>query len=207
MPSTSRIVPIILATCLLALPATAQTLLNPSFEDEHDGPMPSGVDTADFILWGLPDHWEWRRVGELNGHGTRSQVDWVTDGDWSLYVFAMANRDHLEGDFLEWYQNVDLTFVQYLIFDVKLGHHGHTESYVDVDGEAVWCSDFAAEYLGEVIDLTAYAGHHDVSVGVRVSQTLYGAGADGFTWFDNLQAVVVVPAAERSWSGIKALFR
>ena len=201
-----RIVTACLVLNLLALPAIAQVILNPSFEEESDGLMPNGANTDGNSDWGMPDHWSWRGVGHCNGHGQRGPQGWATDGEWCLYMFAMVNYDHFQGDFLEWYQDVDLTNIDAIFFDVRLGTHNHTAAYFAVDGQALWSSSSTGEYHEVFIDVTGYNGLHEIAAGVMLLENFDGPSADGHTWWDNLQVSGPVARDARTWGEVKALF-
>ena len=205
---------IALTAILLALSAAlapAQVILNPSFEEESDGVMPNGVDTSLHAWWGMPDHWQWRSVGNGNGHAIRyPNSGWVTDGDWVLSMFTMVDLPHEAGDFLEWYQTVDLSGVDAIFFDAILPSYGraHTLSYLSVDGQDLWSSNLPGEYLGVLVDVADLEGPHELALGVRVVDDFQGGGlASGTTYWDNLQVSGPVATERSTWSGVRALFR
>jgi hypothetical protein len=200
-----------LPVALLAASAGAQVqpILNPSFEEVSDGVMPNGANTDLYDWWGMPDHWTWRSQGHCNGHGIRfPNSGWVTDGDWVLYMFAMVGYQHEAGDFVEWYQIVDLTHVDAIYVDALLSTHAHTASYVAIDGQDRWSSGGPGEYHGILVNVASDTGLHELALGVRAVEDFHGGGlADGQTHWDNLQVSGSVAVEGRTWSDVRALFR
>lgn len=173
--------------------AIGQTILNPSFESEHDDIMPTGNSTDYSVLIGMPDDWSWRWEGYMNGLGAQTTPaipsSWSSDGDWSLYVFAAVPGSifgtHHVGDYVEFYQEVDFTEIEELAFDVKLEGGTYTESYLAIDGQALWTDNVAGTHYGVTVDASDYVGVHELQLGVRVFAA-FGFEADGWTRFDNL---------------------
>ncbi len=181
------VVAIVGAIPLLVSTSKAEAISNPSFEEEHDGTMPNGQSTAGNPDWGMPDDWVWRKVGYMNGHGVRGATAWTTDGEWCLNSFASTEGAHEVGDYLEFYQTVDLTDITAISFDVKLYTHDYTISYFAVDSDKLWTESTPGEYHGVTVDVSSYSGSHELVLGVEVT-TAFGSGgtADGRTWFDTL---------------------
>ena len=105
-----------LAAILFSGPfAVGQTVVNPSFESEQEGIMPSGdpTESLPYLTWmKMPDDWNWRVQGHMNGYGQQVRPDypdstWSSDGDWSLYLYAALNYvdpvTHAVGDYVEFY--------------------------------------------------------------------------------------------------------
>jgi len=188
----------------LALPAGAEVIQNPSFELESDGILPNGYDTSGNSDWGLPDLWTWRDVGLCNGHGIRGYQANPTDGQWCLYMFTMTQRTHQPGDFLEWYQDVDLTDVEQILFDVRLYNHNQTRAYFAVDGESLWTGHEDGLHIGESVPVSQYTGVHQIAVGIVVLAQF--EGVRGSTYWDNLRTITIVATEASSWSRVKSLF-
>lgn len=185
---------IILLLGLHASPVAA-TLINPSFESQHDALMPNGTFTGRFEEWGMPDNWDWRRSGATNAHGMRedfvgtgNQQHWSSDGDWAIYLFASTAGSHVAGDYIEFFQEVDLAAVAFLIFDAMLKGGTYTDSYLAVDGQKLWTANATGTYLNTRIDLSDFTGVHEIQLGVEV-QHAFGRNADGWTYFDNLRPI------------------
>lgn len=191
----------------LGLAAPAQTIHNPSFELQSDGIMPNGCPTDISPLWGLPDAWNWRRQGATNGHGAMLPQGHPTDGAWSLEMFGMGGGDYVPGDFIEWYQTVDLTQVVEILFDVTLEYHSGAVSYVSVDGQELWSSNDEGTHLDKVVDVSQLAGDHELAVGVRMTEYAFPGHAGGMTYWDNLRPITAVATESTSLSQVKSLFR
>ncbi|MHC4213537.1 MAG: PEP-CTERM sorting domain-containing protein [Planctomycetota bacterium] len=166
------------------------TLLNPSFESGSDGIMPNGQSTSVYSSWLMPDDWLWRKQGNMNGHAIRSDdvAGWASDGLWSLYVFASANGSHFSTDYIEFYQDVDLTGISDITFDVHLVGGTYSHSYLAIDSTKLWTEDQAGTLYGVSIDVSSLSGTHQLQLGIDVTQP-FGFNADSWTHFDNFTLV------------------
>jgi len=166
--------------------------MNPSFEFEHGGLMPNGYDISGWDTWGMPDNWAWRNFGNTNGHGVRVDAlssGWSSDGDWSLYIFASTAGNHEPGHYIEFYQFVDLTDVDAIVFDVRLRGGIYTNSYFAVDSQKVWVHNQAGWLPNVIVDVGNFSGIRKIALGVEVFEA-FGDTADGWTHFDNIRAVL-----------------
>jgi len=183
----------VLTLIALCCPYTrAEVILNPSFEFEHGGLMPNGYDISGWVTWGMPDNWAWRNFGNTNGHGVRVDAlssGWSSDGDWSLYIFASTAGGHQPGHYIEFYQFVDLTDVDAIVFDVRLRGGIYTNSYFAVDSQKVWVHNQAGWLPNVIVDVGNFSGIHEIALGVEVFEA-FGDTADGWTHFDNIRAVL-----------------
>ena len=109
--------------------------------------------------------------------------------DYALYLFAYRFGDHLAGDHLQFHQNVDLTNVDAIWFDVcmRLNEYG-CKSFVSVDGRELWSHNVVGVHLNQAIDVHDFVGRHVLAVGLRIPVP-FGQEADGHTYFDNLRVV------------------
>lgn len=183
-----RMVLICIVLCY-ANPSDA-TILNPSFEFEHDALMPNGVSTSVNENWGMPDDWPWRNSGNTNAHGIHptEPEEWNSHGDWSLYVFASTAGVHSTGDYIEFYQSVDMTGMTELLFDVYLEGGTYTNSYVAIDSQKLWVRNQNGTLYDVTLDVSNFTGNHEIELGVEVFQS-FGDSADGWTYFDNVRLV------------------
>jgi len=166
-------------------------ILNGSFESGSDGYMPNGVYTI-YPNWKMPDFWDWRNSGATNGHtrliNSPDGPGWSSDGYWSLYMFASTGGSHLPGDYLEFYQEADLTDMTAITFDAYLKGGLHTNSYIAIDSDKLWVTNIAGEYFEESIDISSYTGIHEIVLGVAVFEA-FPSDADGWTFYDNISLV------------------
>jgi hypothetical protein len=114
----------------------------------------------------------------------RVSTDWPTDGLYSLRFYSLYARFEA-GDAAAVSQNVDLSNVDGIIFDVKVDSDRSAwdpnvcSAVVMIDGDVVWTSDAAVPNdQGELIDQLCpveskyrTAGPHELSLGLRVNQT------------------------------------
>lgn len=201
--SISLVISIVVFWCVGTVQASVIT--NPSFESGEDGLMPSGGTTEGNEgneFYEMPDDWSWRKQGNMNGHSIHQDdvFGWSSEGDWSLYMFAASSQkdplDHFPGDYLEFYQLVDLTNIVQIEFDVRLLPHYFTESdssysYVSIGPTEVWSKVWSGEevgiFPGETIDTSMLSGVHELALGVEVLESFIEG--DGYTYFDNLIAI------------------
>jgi hypothetical protein len=186
-----KLIPLVLVlVAFCSVSAHAVLIANPSFELEHDGLMPNGNATTGTETWGMPDDWSWRKTGHMNGHGIRNDDTWgwSSDGDWSLYIFSAIGGSHSTGDYIEFYQSVDMTGMSDLLFDVYLRGGTYTNSYVAVDSQKLWIRNEAGTLYDVALDISSFSGVHEIQLGVEVFEP-FGNSADGWTYFDNLRLV------------------
>lgn len=156
------------------------SIVNGSFESHHWLNSPNGLPNH------MPDDWYWRNSGATNGHIDFNS--WSSNGNCSLYVFASTRSNHKSGDYLEFYQNVDMTGMTELLFDIHLRGGIYTKSYFAVDSQKLWICNQPGTFIDTTIDIKNLSGIHEVSFGVEVFQS-YDARADGWTYFDNIRLV------------------
>jgi hypothetical protein len=194
---TALIAPAVLAVSLwCAQSAGASVISNSGFEAEKDGVTPLGLPTVN-PEYLMPEDWSWRMQGIMNGHGVHKNnpvIGWSSEGNWSLCVFAAVLKDnpigHFTGNYVEFYQPVDLTGITSIVFDAMLEQAAYTQSYVAIDSVPVWLRNTPGTYLGEQIDTSMFSGVHEIALGVKVLSD-FGPVVDGLTHFDNLIDVPV----------------
>jgi parallel beta-helix repeat protein len=175
---------------LVAGALEAADVNNSGFESEQDGLMPIGVSTSVRSTWAMPDNWAWRKLGNTNGHGIHSDdssVGWSSHADWSLYAF-ISTGSHSVGDYIEFYQDVDLTGWDELSFDIYRKGSQHVRSYVAIDSQKLWTYELfqRAILVGETIDVSGFSGTHEIRLGVEMTMPTGLEKARGWTYFDNL---------------------
>lgn len=191
---TVSMLPVVfIAVVLCAASVQALVITNPGFESGQDGTMPLGGWT-DNPHYRMPDDWDWDRQGYMNGHGIHKNniFGWSSEGDWSLHMFAANEignpQDHFPGDFVEFYQLVNLTGIDSISFDVELKGGVYTNSYVSIDDEKLWSNNQEDTYYDQTIQTSTYPGMRKLALGVEVVES-FSTGTDGWTYFDNLIAI------------------
>lgn len=202
---TAASIPLVISIVVFWCVGTVQAsvITNPGFESGQNGLMPSGKTTQGDEFYEMPDDWSWRKEGNMNGHSTHQNdaFGWSSEGDWSLYMYAASNRDdpldHFPGNYLEFYQLVDLTNIVRIEFDVLLKPHSYTESdssysYVSIGSTEVWSKLWSGDEAGTfedtvTIDTSMLSGVYELALGVEVLESFIEG--DGYTYFDNLIAI------------------
>lgn len=175
----------------------ASVITNPSFESGQNGPMPLSPFTTELNdRYQMPNDWNWAVQGAMNGHGIHkndkadgwTDEDWLSEQDWALYVFAAVDNDnpqiHDTGDYVEFYQMLNLTGVDWISFDAWLLGGSYTNSYVSIDFNKVWSENTEGIY-SETIITSTLSGVHRIALGVEAFAD-FGVEVDGLTYFDNL---------------------
>lgn len=181
------IVLLTLLPLMLFAPRPADAMvINGDFEDYYLGPWNNG------FVGPLPTGWDYRAQGSTNGTNTASLQ--CLEGR-CINLFASTAGDHFVGDYIEFYQAVDVSLIETLYVDVRNsdapGHsHDFTQSYVEVDGTKIWSEADAGNFLDVEIDLSGLTGIHEIALGVEVITAFPGGDADGHTYFDRLSTVM-----------------
>jgi hypothetical protein len=177
---------------VLCIHSTQAVLLNSSFESVYNGITPNGYSTVDDSQSGLPNDWAWRKQGNMDGFALRGV--WSTDGDRCLYMFASNTGPHFTGDYLEFYQPVDLTNISNIVLDLLCDDRAVTNSYLAIDSQKLWISpaslfsDWTIKDLN--IDVSSFSGIHELSLGIEMTANI-SAFADGHTRYDNIRFISV----------------
>ncbi len=149
----------------------------------------------------------------------RTSPQWHTEGSASLYCYNSWRGYYVAGDYLALSQDVDLTGVAQIRFDVKLdggsaAPEGCFGISVRVDGTEEWGETGYAEYLDQVIEVSALSGVRTVEIRQEaLKRHTSGSGKTVWSWWDNFRAygpgpppVVIAPTTTTSfaagaWSG------
>ena len=169
-------------------------ILNPGFESVYQGTTPGGDFTGDYSTWNMPYDWSWRIHGNMEGFSLSANAH--TEGTHSLYLFASNVGGHYTGDFLEYYQSVDFTNIQTIMFDVSLSTYQpkFTTSYVAIGSQKVWIRDNAIydQKLYDIpIDVSSFTEFHDLTFGIEVYRDYTVLTSDGQINFDNLRTIEI----------------
>lgn len=183
-----RVVLLLLVVFLFYLSAAspATVITNPSFENCPIGETPTGLN------WPMPSGWNWRSVGNVNG---MSYEYWASEGDYSLYLYCQRFKVHQSGDYLEFFQPVNLTDVDSISFDVRFSSpYRYSVPYVSIDGLRLWSKTSSSSEIlkSETIDVSNLTGVREICFGLEVLKPFSYPSyewADGNTNFDNLRLI------------------
>ncbi len=170
-------------------------IVNGSFED--DGPI-NDITKQD------PNGW---LVSVPSGKFTgKTDASWSTDGSFSMFLFSQWFTAFTAGDVAEVFQRVNLTDVNEIKFDLKLGTYSGLEwdpnnatAVILIDDEVVWepndsGSDIRGEYLGQsyaVEDKYRDGNMHVLSFGLMVNvDTQEGFFEFYRVWWDSIDCTV-----------------
>lgn len=170
----------------------AVEIQNPSFEDTYDGlPAPRP----------LPWYWYLNEYSSFNSYCTDL---WSTDGDLSACLCSRSGIGIESNDFQGFYQFIDLTDEDFIIFDAMLlasddgGWAPFEASFIvtsmeDGTSEIVWSRAEEGEFLDQVVDVSAFTGQ--CMIELRLTATARGAyNTEYAAFWDNL-AFYEEPAA------------
>lgn len=120
---------------------------NPSFETTYEGWPSSRL---------LPSFWY--RVDDPSFNSFCDE-SWYTDGAKSACLFSLPGRSFQAGQYQSFYQYVDLSGMDVLVFDAMLtgdpsGRFAHFEASVLVDEVPLWSAVVEGVYLAQEIDLS-----------------------------------------------------
>ncbi len=188
MTDTRGIVSIALTTTLLLATSASQAnvIVNPSFEDDNDiVSVPTGwtVDSDPDFGSGV--------CGPTVGCPSR----FVSDGLYGGRVHSRTSGTFAIGDFESLKQDVDLTDVTEIRFDVKLsegsntGNFDHFKGVFLVDGVPLWEEATGGIYLNRSVDVSGLSGVRTIELRNEslVNATL-GFESHWAEW-DNLRAI------------------
>jgi len=127
----------------------------------------------------------------------RYPVDtFATDGQYNLQLFTEAGTSNTKGDKSGVYQNVSLTDIPKILFDVKLSPHYYGEPCVFrdyaalflVDGTTYWSQTVEDTYLNQFVDVSALSGSHKIELRLECIQDENYPPSMWAEW-DNLRAI------------------
>ncbi len=147
--------------------ACAAQILNPSFEDTEMREMPPRSLPVDW--WLLANHYHFPFTSYCTSDCTS---DWPTDGALSLRMQTCVNEYVAPGDYHSYVQAVDLTGVNFIVFDVMLvgdptwGFSPFEASFL-IDGEPLWSETAEGLYPGRLVDVSGYSDLHLIELRLR----------------------------------------
>jgi hypothetical protein len=170
--------------------ADANGLVNGSFEAD-------GRRILDITIPGQePNGWD-VNVPTLQFAGAVDDY-WVKDGDWSLTLYSIAKKTFKVNDIAYVWQDVYLSDVNQIFFDVHLDTSGPDwnpalrSAVVMIDGTVVWESpktgtNISGEYLNRVINVS-YEDRflHRFAIGLRADVNESGINIEYYTDWDNI---------------------
>jgi len=127
-----------------------------------------------------PNGWD-VNVPDTSKFGGYVGNKWPTDGNYNLTLYSQWFQDFDANDMATVSQEVCLTDVNEVVFDVKLATHLSTpwdpnkcSAVLLVDDDVVWESnsigtDVRDEYPNRICDVSDYNGLHKLSLGLRVN--------------------------------------
>jgi len=161
---------------LCSAKAIGYNIINPSFENGLVG-------------WTRTNIWD-----PAMGSGVQSYF--ATDGTYSLQIFSGADMSNTIGNNRGAYQNVSLTDIPQILFDVKLSSHyyGAPSVFRDyaamflIDGIPYWTQTVEGTYLNQIVDVSAQFGSHQIELRLECIKDENYAPSCWSEW-DNLRAI------------------
>ncbi len=166
--------------------ATANGIVNPSFEDDGD--------IFSVAFFGAPTGWTESLPGNYDA---KVSTDWSTNGIYSLSIFAKA-RTYYSFSQAAMSQDVNFTDHNNLVFDFKAiaiktadtndWDNTKFRAFVDINGVTVWESPNDVNVIeNQIIDVSGYSGIANLSLGIKVL-SLYEAFEYSYnTIWDNIR--------------------
>ncbi len=154
--------------------AVGENIINPSFENGITG-------------------WTITNMSDPT-MGLSIESTFATNGTHNLQVFSGGDYSNTAGNNHGAYQNVLLTGIGQILFDVKLSSHYYGEPCVFrdyaamflVDGSPYWTQTVAGTYLDQYINVSALFGSHKIELRLQCIQDENYAPSMWAEW-DNLR--------------------
>jgi hypothetical protein len=170
---------------LMSSGAYAAEVLNPSFEITYPGsPWPRP----------MPLHWIPDDHPSFNSYCTGP---WCTDGVQAVIMYNRSNQFVSPGDYQSFFQDVDLTGVASIEFDVLLaappavppaGTFAHFKALFLVDDVPLWEEDVVGVYLDQQVDVSGLGGERTIEIRLEaVDQGAFRAAY--WTRWDNIRLI------------------
>ena len=168
------VVMVMVTTVLVCGTGAKATIVNPSFENSLTG----------WVTYNDP------------GMNRYPEDTFATDGQYNLQLFTEWGTSNTKGDKSGVYQNVSLTDIPKILFDVKLSSHNYDEPCVFrdyaalflVDGITYWSQTIEGTYLNQFVDVSALSGSHQIELRLECIQDENYSPSMWAEW-DNLRAI------------------
>ena len=170
------VVMVMVTTVLVCGTGAKATIVNPSFENSLTG----------WVTYNDP------------GMNRYPEDTFATDGQYNLQLFTEWGTSNTKGDKSEVYQNVSLTDIDQIFFDVKLSSHNYDEpsifrDYVAmfiIDGITFWSQTVEGTYLNQFVDVSAQSGSHQIELRLQcINDENYSPSC--WAEWDNLRTVTI----------------
>lgn len=151
---------------------------NPSFEEIYESMpwprfMPSG----------------WKSVENLSFYSYSTDI-WSTDGDLSACLHSLEGKSFFKGQCQSLRQNVNLTDMSFIAFDVVLGGNPDSRfmALFLVDGVPLWSETVEGEYLNQQVDVSGLAYYHRIELRIMAIEDGFSSESCWTLW-DNVRFV------------------
>lgn len=191
------LIAMIASAMIVGMCATANGIVNPSFEDDGEITIFNNEITEN----GTPTGWSYDISTIFNG---KVNSQWSTDGTYSLEISTQESTYYLEDEQATIVQDVNLAGVNLFKFDLKLyslfygvefdWYGSKLRAYVQIDGNDVWVSQSndTGELLNQEIDVSDFNSISTVILGIRSQQYQTISDAHVSKW-DNIRFLGEMP--------------
>ena len=160
-------------------------IANPGFEDarsEHS--LPYYACYPNF----------WSRTPTRPGFALGTSEDWSTEGVRSARIYGCYNQAVTAGDYMGFYQNVNLTEISSIVFDARLaafpsGLFQDFEAVFLVEDQVLWSQTEDGLYEDVAVDVSGFSGWCRVELRCQALVSTTHLGAAYHTQWDNLRTI------------------
>jgi len=176
---------IIILAALLCASLCQAKVANPGFENARS-------------KYSLPYYacypYSWSRTAARPGFALGTTEDWSSEGVRSARIYGCYNQAVIAGDYMSFYQTVDLTGISTIVFDAKLaafpwGLFKNFEAVLLVQDQVVWSQTEDGFYKDVQVDVSGFSGWCRIELRCEALVTTPRLGASYHVLWDHLRTV------------------
>lgn len=136
----------------------------------------------------------WSRSTTRPGFALGTTEAWNSEGNRSARIYGCYNQAVTAGDYMSFYQTVDLTGISSIVFDVKLaafpwGLFKDFEAALLVEDQVLWSRTDDGSYKDVKVDVSRFSGRCRIELRCTAQVSTVRLGASYHTLWDNLRTV------------------
>jgi len=176
---------IVVLVALLCASLCQAKIANPGFENARS-------------KYSLPYYacypYSWSRTAARPGFGLGTTEDWNSEGVRSARIYGCFNQAVAAGDYMSFYQTVDLTGISTIVFDAKLaafpwGLFKNFEAALLVQDQVVWSQTEDGYYKDVQVDVSRFSGWCRIELRCQALVSTSRLDASYHALWDNLRTV------------------
>ncbi|MBN2129952.1 MAG: hypothetical protein JW741_10665 [Sedimentisphaerales bacterium] len=138
--------------------------------------------------------YSWSRTATRPGFALGTTEDWNSEGLRSARIYGCYNQAVSAGDYMSFYQTVDLTGIRTLVFDAKLaaypwGLFKNFEAVLLVEDRVVWSQTEDGYYKDVQVDVSRFSGWCRIELRCQALVSASRLDASYHALWDHLRAV------------------